>query len=87
MRDFTTEDDEREGSSSSEDEEDEADLTWEDWVSDSIEDKPCRSLFENKVFPSVSEALKHDKTTHGFDLDQTCTKLGVWHAHQIPAIF
>ena len=58
-------------SSSSEDEDD----TWEDWVSDSFEKQPCKSLFDDVILPSASEALEHDKKTHGFDLVEAYSKL------------
>lgn len=61
------------GSSSSED--DDNDDNWDEWISDSITQQECQSLFENKPFPSVEEALKYDKETYGFDLNQTCAKL------------
>jgi type I protein arginine methyltransferase len=57
--------------SSSEDDDD----TWEDWVSDSVEKQPCRSLFDNTTLNSVSEALEHDKRTYGFDLNEVYSKL------------
>lgn len=63
-------------SGSSQSSEDEQDLTWEDWVSDSLENKPCKSLFDyEKTLPSVTEALSHDKSAHGVDLDAICSKL------------
>lgn len=55
---------------------DDAGETWSDWVSDSMSKQPCRSLFEEKTLPSVSEALEYDKTVHGFDLNALCDKLG-----------
>ncbi|KAJ7712993.1 protein arginine N-methyltransferase [Mycena metata] len=60
--------------SSSEDDEEE---TWDDWVSDSMEQRPCKSLFEDKVLPSVQEALAYDKASHGFDLDALCSELSL----------
>ncbi|KAI0917627.1 hypothetical protein AcW1_007211 [Taiwanofungus camphoratus] len=63
-------------SSSSEDEDE--DLTWEDWASDSLENIPCKSLFDHeKTFTSVPEALNHDKLVHGFDLDEVCARLAL----------
>ncbi|KII88239.1 hypothetical protein PLICRDRAFT_161146 [Plicaturopsis crispa FD-325 SS-3] len=64
------------GSNDSSDEDDDNDQTWDDWVSDSAP-QTCRSLFEDKVFPSASESLKHDRESHGFDLDKTCEKLSL----------
>lgn len=61
--------------SSSSDEDD--DQTWDDWVSDSATKQPTKSLFEDKLLPSVTETLAYDKSTHGFDLDETCTRLCV----------
>jgi hypothetical protein len=60
-------------SSSSSGEDDE---TWEDWVSDSAESRPCHSLFDDATFPSVKESLAYDATKHAFDLDRVCSRLG-----------
>jgi type I protein arginine methyltransferase len=57
-------------------EEDDDDQTWDDFAEDSIAQQPCFSLFEDKKFPSVTEALENDRSKHGFDLDQTCIRLG-----------
>ncbi|KAH9925083.1 protein arginine N-methyltransferase [Amylocystis lapponica] len=65
-----------EGRSSSSQEDD--DLTWDDWVSDSADTRPCTSLFDHdKTFTSVPEALNHDKLVHGFDLEEICTRLSL----------
>jgi len=53
---------------------DEDDQNWEDWISDSAT-KPCKSLFDDAVFPSAAEALQYDKSVHQFDLDDVCSKL------------
>lgn len=63
------------GSSSSED--DDNDENWDEWISDSITQQECRSLFEIKSLPSAEEALKYDKQTYGFDLIETCGKLSL----------
>ncbi|KAJ7776814.1 S-adenosyl-L-methionine-dependent methyltransferase [Mycena maculata] len=42
-----------------------------------MEQRPCRSLFEEKVLPSVEEALAYDKGTHAFDLDAFCAQLAL----------
>lgn len=60
-----------EGESSSEEE----DETWEDWVSDSLAKQPCRSLFDDTTLPSAREVLEHDKKAHGFDLNETYSRL------------
>ena len=62
------------GESSSEDEDE--DLTWDDWVSDSLSKRPCKSLFENKTFDTVQEALAYDESTYGFSLKEITTRLG-----------
>ncbi|KAI0770721.1 protein arginine N-methyltransferase [Fomes fomentarius] len=62
---------------SSSEEEDDEDLTWDDWVSDSLEKRPCKSLFENKTFDTVQEALSYDETTHGFSLQDITARLGL----------
>ncbi|KAI0248224.1 S-adenosyl-L-methionine-dependent methyltransferase [Lactifluus subvellereus] len=49
-----------------------AEETWSDWVSDSANDRRCKSLFEDKLLASVTEALDYDKRTYGFDLDSFC---------------
>ncbi|KAK0459992.1 S-adenosyl-L-methionine-dependent methyltransferase [Desarmillaria tabescens] len=64
------------GPSQSSSDEDDDDQMWDDWVSDSAR-QPCRSLFEEKSFPSVEEALKYDNVTYGFDLNGTCAKLSL----------
>ncbi|TFY63817.1 hypothetical protein EVJ58_g3025 [Rhodofomes roseus] len=65
-------------SGSSQSSEDEQDLTWEDWVSDSIENRPCKSLFDqDKTFASVPEAANHDKDVHGVDLDVISARLSL----------
>ncbi|OBZ71479.1 Ribosomal protein arginine N-methyltransferase rmt3 [Grifola frondosa] len=67
---------EEHASSSSEQDEDE-DLTWDDWVSDSMDKRPCKSLFEDKTFPSVAECLAYDEATYQFNLDQTSSRLSL----------
>ncbi|KAI0783458.1 protein arginine N-methyltransferase [Abortiporus biennis] len=64
----------KESSSSSEDE---ADLTWEDWVSDSLTKRPIKSLFDETTLNSVEEIVAYDKKTHGFDLDEVSTRLAL----------
>ena len=64
----------RQDASSSEEEDE--DLTWDDWVSDSFSKRPCKSLFENKTFDTVPEALAYDETTHGFSLRTITERLG-----------
>ncbi|KAH0586039.1 hypothetical protein H2248_007316 [Termitomyces sp. 'cryptogamus'] len=72
---WTDEGDERSDSESSES--DDNDQSWDDWASDSLIQVPCLSLFEEKKFPSVEEALTYDRITHGFDLNATCLKLSL----------
>ncbi|RDX48838.1 protein arginine N-methyltransferase [Lentinus brumalis] len=69
--------DEHPDTSSSEDEEDDDDLTWDDWVSDSLAKRPCKSLFENRTFDTVQEALLYDETTHGFNFKAITERLGL----------
>lgn len=76
LEDVPSEPDSAPDLSSSSDGEDEEDQTWDDWVSDSMEKQPCKSLFGEDVLPSATEALAHDKSAHGFDLEQTCSRLG-----------
>jgi len=52
------------------------DQNWDDWVSDSLIQRSCKSLFGEKVLSSVEDVLKYDKETHGFDLNETCSRLG-----------
>jgi len=49
--------------------------TWDDWVSDSATRVATKSLFDDQVFASVTEALEHDKEAHGFALEEVCKKL------------
>lgn len=53
----------------------EEDNNFEDWVSDQDQNQSCRSLFEDKSFPSATAALSYDKTAHNFDLSSTYAKL------------
>ncbi|KAF8529315.1 S-adenosyl-L-methionine-dependent methyltransferase [Hysterangium stoloniferum] len=53
-----------------------AEETWDDWVSESGS-TPCKSLFDDQVFPSAEAALQNDRSKHDFDLDATCSKLGL----------
>ncbi|KAI8986156.1 S-adenosyl-L-methionine-dependent methyltransferase [Trametes punicea] len=60
---------------SSSDEDD--DQTWDDWVSDSFERRPCKSLFEDRTFESVQEALAYDEAAHGFSLKEVASRLAL----------
>ena len=65
--------------SSSEEDEDQNDpKTWDDWISDSQENRECYSLFEDKKLTSVAKAVEYDEQTHGFNLDRVSSKLGEW---------
>ncbi|KAF6755854.1 arginine N-methyltransferase 3 [Ephemerocybe angulata] len=68
---------ERESSSSGSESSDDDDQNWDDWVSDSNEQQECRSLFDEKVLGSVEAAISHDSSTHGFDVNQVSSKLGL----------
>ena len=64
-------------SSSSDEDEDQNDpKTWDDWVSDSQENRECYSLFEDKKLASFPKAVEYDEQTHGFNLDHVTNKLG-----------
>ncbi|KAI1788889.1 protein arginine N-methyltransferase [Ganoderma leucocontextum] len=67
-------DDHPDGSSSEDEDED---LAWDDWVSDSLSKRPCKSLFENRTFDTVPEALAYDENTHGFSLKTITARLGL----------
>lgn len=60
---------------SSNDDSDDDDENWDDWLSDSATN-PCKSLFDEDVFPSAAAALQNDKLKHNFDLDDICRRLG-----------
>ncbi|TFK40493.1 protein arginine N-methyltransferase [Crucibulum laeve] len=62
---------------SSSSEEEEEDQNWDDWVSDSITRQECRSLFDDKTFPSVEEAVNYDKIAHGIDITEVCSRLSL----------
>ncbi|KIK65562.1 hypothetical protein GYMLUDRAFT_70665 [Collybiopsis luxurians FD-317 M1] len=62
------------GDSSSSDDDDQ---TWDDWVSDSASHKFCRSLFDDKILPSVEAILAYDKAAHNFDLSEACARLAL----------
>ena len=62
--------------SGSEPAENDVEEAWSDWVSDSANARQCKSLFEDKLLASASEALDYDKITHGFDLNSFCGEKG-----------
>lgn len=62
--------------SSSSSEADANEETWSDWVSDSMGEQPCKSLFDDNTLPSVSAAHQYDLEKHGFNLEGICGKLG-----------
>ncbi|KAI0345573.1 S-adenosyl-L-methionine-dependent methyltransferase [Trametopsis cervina] len=72
--------------SSSSDEDDEEEETWDDWVSDSITKQPCKSLFDDEVFPSADAAREHDKTAHAFDIEEIIARLDLDIHHRIRLI-
>jgi protein arginine N-methyltransferase 3 len=55
------------------------DQGWDDWA----ETVPqiCQSLFEDKHFSSVKEALAYDKATYDFDLYGTYARLCSWFCY------
>lgn len=63
-------------SSSDEDEDQNDPKTWDDWISDSQENRECNSLFEDKKLASVAKAIEYDEQTHKFNLDRVSSKLG-----------
>ncbi|KAF9568765.1 arginine N-methyltransferase 3 [Agrocybe pediades] len=63
--------------SASSDTEDDNDQTWDNWASDSNQQQETKSLFDEKVLPSVESALAYDKETHDFSLDDFCKKLSL----------
>ena len=52
---------------------------YSDWISDSANVKQCKSLFEDKLLASATEAIDYDKGTHGFDLNSFCQEKGTRH--------
>lgn len=56
--------------------EDDKDQSWDDFADDSIAQQPCLSLFEEKHFRSVTDAVQNDISKHQFDLNKTCNHLG-----------
>jgi type I protein arginine methyltransferase len=63
-------------SDSSSGDDDDDNQGWDDWAE--TVPQTCQSLFEDKQFSSVKEALDYDKATHGFDLYGTYTRLCSW---------
>lgn len=63
------------GSQSGSSSDDDQDQSWDDFAEESIAQQPCLSLFEDKQFPSVTEALEYDRNQHNFDLDGICSRL------------
>jgi len=45
---------------------------WNDWISDSNTEQECKSLFDDKHFPSVQAAAAYDKENHHFVLNDVC---------------
>ncbi|KAH9932760.1 protein arginine N-methyltransferase [Epithele typhae] len=60
--------------------------TWDDWMSDSLDKRPCKSLFEDHTFDTVQEATLNDETRHGFSLKATSQALGLDHYKRIRLI-
>ena len=58
--------------------EDDNDDNWDDFAEDSIAQQPCVSLFEDKTFPSVTEALENDKSKYNFDIDKLCSRISAY---------
>ena len=48
---------------------------WNDWISDSNTKQECKSLFDDKNFPSVQEAAAYDNENHRFVLNDVCKTL------------
>ena len=63
-------------SSSDEDEDQNDPRTWDDWVSDSQDNRECYSLFEDKKLSSVAKALEYDDQRYRFNLNRVSSKLG-----------
>ncbi|KAK2465278.1 hypothetical protein APHAL10511_002632 [Amanita phalloides] len=63
--------------SSEQNTDDDVDEDWDDWVSDSIVQPSCASLFDDNTFPTVEDALLHDQSKHGFNLDQISKRLSL----------
>jgi type I protein arginine methyltransferase len=61
--------------SGSESSESDNDQEFGDWVSDTADQQPCRSLFDEQILPNVTAALSHDKSVHGFDLEAVSSNL------------
>ena len=57
-------------------EEDDDDQTWDDFAENSIAEQNCFSLFDDRSFPSVTEALENDILYHNFDINHVCARLG-----------
>lgn len=55
---------------------DDEDNNWDDLVDDS-QQPATLSLFEDKSFPSVEEAIANDREKHGFDLIALCSNLSL----------
>ncbi|KAI6039613.1 S-adenosyl-L-methionine-dependent methyltransferase [Pisolithus marmoratus] len=73
---LTTQDSDNDSLSSSHSEDySEEDNNFDDWVSDQA--LPCRSLFDQRDFTTVDEALRYDQSTHGFSLTDTYTRLNL----------
>jgi type I protein arginine methyltransferase len=65
-----------EKSSSSSDGEEDEDETWDDWVSDSNTRQGCKSLFDEKIFSCVEDAMAYDRENYKVDINELCKRLG-----------
>jgi len=56
---------------------------WDDWVE---EERPCKSLFDDKVLDSATSAVKYDGETHGFDVLDVCAKFSEYSFAYLPFV-
>ncbi|KAG6337383.1 hypothetical protein ID866_1706 [Astraeus odoratus] len=54
----------------------EEDNNFDDWVSDHLS-RPCRSLFDDKNFPTAEGTIQYDESVHGFNLIGIFTQLNL----------
>ena len=65
-------------SASEDEDEDDNDESWDDFTQESIAQQPCLSMFEDKTFPSITEALENDNSKFGFDINNLCSRLSTF---------
>ncbi|KAG8907856.1 hypothetical protein FRB99_002029 [Tulasnella sp. 403] len=85
--DSAYEDDDDHSHGSGQSEEDNKDLeTWDDWIDDDADTRPCKSLFDEEVLDSVLACVRYDKEKYGVDVGEVASRLGLDFLHRAKLI-